>query len=897
MSLLHHGPTIAQTHVLAQQFLAGSRSFSDRNQRSVSTRIVHDTRVDAFAEATWGADPLEYLGGFRSLRYKPDATFRSSLPINGTARWNITEATQTTTGSASANISLSVSYSDVDWQFLKTVYGWASVQYQAWARGELVVHGDGPQSVVLHTDAILEYWVDDAHYFGGDYYTFRKAPPVLHLSPGTHRIDLRLVRDVRAFGGIVEPTIDVVLDIQKASGSLELAKPGILMSDVIDGKLATPSGSVSLRNSGEYDIEVLDIRPANVNTNVSSKSPFTKPDPVSQSFVARSAEPSDELPNSGNTSSVVVVAGQTRPVVFDLSPPSHNASSIAYNITYRTVDGSHYSSLEVFQNLNHVSAFSPHKITYLHPGGMLSYAMLRPPAKNASCQTNQKKAPIFLVLHGAGVEADNPMVTSAMDPGTELCAWVLYPTGVTSWSGDDWHNWGFSDVEAAIQAIPDWIDSANWRGVGVDTDRWIVIGHSNGGQGAWYTLSHRPDKVLAAAPVSGYSSIQKYVPYELWQPADPRRTAIISGSLNSYRHEMLMPNTRGIPIQQQHGEIDDNVPAYHSRFLAQQVHLAGATSSYSEIQDQNHWWDTIMTTSNLVDFYKMQAQNKDVLPRRLEEFSFVVGDPGDMGSKCGVKVTQLEEPGQYGKVHVKGNRLKTTNVLSIEFLPPFWNDSVIVDGEEFTLPEQGAKISLRSNNWVMGLLEGEETLNARTGRQLGSMTAILRTHGPFIIQHQGSAITSHVALQISRNLHQYLQADTVIMSHASSSRLSNSTGNVVTLVENAPLENAQPEFPIQVSKHGISIRDSKGRDRQYGKEARGAALLRPLDGERLELVIWGADNAGLAQAARVVPMLTGVGQPDFVVFGEAAKWAGIEGIVAMGFFDTNWQVTASSVLS
>jgi hypothetical protein len=43
-------------------------------------------------------------------------------------------------------------------------------------------------------------------------------------------------------------------------------------------------------------------------------------------------------------------------------------------------------------------------------------------------------------------------------------------------------------------------------------------------------------------------------------------------------------------------------------------------------------------------------------------------------------------------------------------------------------------------------------------------------------------------------------------------------------------------------------------------------------------------------------MLTGVGQPDFVVFGGSAKWRGIEGVLAMGFFDSEWKVTASSVV-
>lgn len=212
--------------------------------------------------------------------------------------------------------------------------------------------------------------------------------------------------------------------------------------------------------------------------------------------------------------------------------------------------------------------------------------MLRPPAQNATCRPNPTRLPILLVLHGAGLEADNPMVTGSLDPVSNLCAWVLFPTGVTPWSGDDWHNWGFADVEAAIEAVPKWITTLGWKGQGVDINRWIVAGHSNGGQGTWYAMSHRPDKVLAAVPISGYASIQKYVSYELWQPADPRRTAVMSASLNSYRHEMLVANMQGIPTQQQHGEVDDNVSAYNSRFLAQQLYLAGGNSSYNEVKDK-----------------------------------------------------------------------------------------------------------------------------------------------------------------------------------------------------------------------------------------------------------------------------------------------------------------------
>jgi hypothetical protein len=176
------------------------------------------------------------------------------------------------------------------------------------------------------------------------------------------------------------------------------------------------------------------------------------------------------------------------------------------------------------------------------------------------------------------------------------------------------------------------------------------------------------------------------------------------------------------------------------------------------------------------------------------------------------------------------------------------------------------------------------------------MTAILRTHGPFVIQHPGSANSSRLALQVSRNLHQYFQANTYILSSALDPPSLNLTGNIITLATGSSLEASQTDFPIHVGKSGITIRGYRGQAHRYGQEARAAAFLRPLAGERLELVVWGADDEGLRQASRIVPMLTGVGQPDFVVFGESAKWKGIEGVLAMGFFDSDWEVTPSSII-
>lgn len=82
---------------------------------------------------------------------------------------------------------------------------------------------------------------------------------------------------------------------------------------------------------------------------------------------------------------------------------------------------------------------------YLHPSGIVSYAVIRPPSPSAPCAPSpDNRVPILLALHGAGVEADNPQSKEQYDALPDLCSWLVLPSGVTSWSGDDWRrSWIF----------------------------------------------------------------------------------------------------------------------------------------------------------------------------------------------------------------------------------------------------------------------------------------------------------------------------------------------------------------------------------------------------------------------------------------------------------------------
>lgn len=216
-------------------------------------------------EATWGADPLERIGGFRSLSYNESDRYRSSLAVNGTVGWSTLTAELSSAGSpGNAKADFLVRFDNTDWESLQSVYGWAALQYQGWARGKITVGGNQQKTVVFYTDQVLEFWIDDEHHFGGDFYGYRRAPLVLHLDPGSHQIDIRIVRDVRAMGDVGEPTVRIGLEAKISGGGLKLVEGTVLLPDMVDGRLVSSLGSVNLRNEEHHWIDVLSLEAVNV---------------------------------------------------------------------------------------------------------------------------------------------------------------------------------------------------------------------------------------------------------------------------------------------------------------------------------------------------------------------------------------------------------------------------------------------------------------------------------------------------------------------------------------------------------------------------------------------------------------------------------------------------------
>ena len=184
--------------------------------------------------------------------------------------------------------------------------------------------------------------------------------------------------------------------------------------------------------------------------------------------------------------------------------------------------------------------------------------------------------------------------------------------------------------------------------------------------------------------------LQAYVPYTFWRISDPRVHTVLQGSLVDYRHELFVGNFAGIPVMQQHGSMDDNVPVYHSRRMAQLISETKSSSDYKELQGKGHWFDTIMTTTSLREFYDQILSCENTTPSLPQVFTIVVANPASMTSRGGIVVDQLITPNQLGKIQIERDdsvsiwTLKTSNILRFHFKSESSNSTLpclaIVDG-------------------------------------------------------------------------------------------------------------------------------------------------------------------------------------------------------------------------
>ena len=173
---------------------------------------------------------------------------------------------------------------------------------------------------------------------------------------------------------------------------------------------------------------------------------------------------------------------------------------------------------------------------------------------------------------------------------------------------------------------------------------------------------------------------------------------------------------------------------------------------------------------------------------------------------------------------------------------------------------------------------------------------MLDTSGRYVLLTSNETLS--MAVQVSRNMFQYFGADAEIIGPDQPNQIAGGNRIFLSLGSAGLLATAGWHDTICTDeKKGLCLRGSNGRLTVYGfTEGLGAIFLRPGANETLELVIWGFDAVGLRFAARMVPMLTGVGQPDFLVVGQDCAWKGVAGVLALGYFANSWNIADGSAV-
>jgi hypothetical protein len=174
------------------------------------------------------------------------------------------------------NRRISVSFIDVNWDFLQNVFGWSALQFQAWIRGTIHIRHSGRYGLWIGN--AVEFYLDGVYYDTGNLYetdvtVCSRGGVFLDLEEGEHLLEIRVVNDIRAFGGQVPPKVDVQVAVRKVDEVLVVADydsyGGWIVPTVVDGTgkngkgggcLAGDWGSLAVRNEGNERIVITDIQ-------------------------------------------------------------------------------------------------------------------------------------------------------------------------------------------------------------------------------------------------------------------------------------------------------------------------------------------------------------------------------------------------------------------------------------------------------------------------------------------------------------------------------------------------------------------------------------------------------------------------------------------------------------
>lgn len=841
----------------------------------------------------------------------PSFPLNLSEPIDFNKSWpsSYADGGRVAWGTAKADMNglLKVSFSDVRWESLRATEGWAALQHHAVLRTSLTIYppasaselalvpyllihlSQGSYFTVLPSADSIERssWVPE--WYSGNIYDMERALPqivklpVLPSLTRPTKYDIYVSGDyeIRLFGdpktqGKETPVQTIRFSVQvQVPASQYIREPSQdVICDFIDGIAFGDALGIGIRCiSGWWT--VIDVAAKNAEVIKLSLRRKCRIAPSQMRIVPLHISQSAPFHDSELHVEVTMVSEGMSKVVAFLIPIRNLA-------------------------LRNASAI---RATYFYGQFMPTAFIAIPPS---SLHVEQSH-PIFLALHGAGVDIFEQHFWRDSLPRNKY-NWVVVPSGRTSW-GLDWHGPSAKDAWSTVDALAS-ISTRNdtWHSLRVSPTKVIILGHSNGGQGAWYLASRYPDRVLGVVPAAGYIKSQAYVPLTMSRSAhflDPILRAILESSLTPDDNDLYLSNLVDTPVLAIHGGDDENVPVWHSREAMSILRTwsPDVHATFHEDAKKGHWYPSILNNGRVQRFLDSVIDIR-CLESNVMEFTLTVSIPSESGSLRGWKIESLSIPGRLGRIRIRivhgaPVSVATFNVHTFSVDRRFYDgDLVDVDNSPtIALPQVDVVFFLKT---AMGPKNWQVVSDVRQEIQPPSrLQQILASCGPivFIVTDVAQSRELSVALRIIHDLNVYHRLDAEIVLESEALPLLGAgswpDGNIVFIGKHSSdlvrrvLRKRRTLFEVTTTS-GLRLHD------QNLANDCSALFLHPhlsstADEQSIMLFMISPDRPGFERLARLFPIRTGVSVPSWVVLDADSDYIGAAGINGAGVWGRNWK--------
>ncbi|KAH7107482.1 hypothetical protein BKA62DRAFT_683529 [Auriculariales sp. MPI-PUGE-AT-0066] len=821
-------------------------------------------------------------------------TWPSSLADGGQVGWS--SALQDDDGH------LSVSFPDIRFETIRAYEGWAALQHHAFLHTTLKIAPNGtdvsnpPRFIVVKVQqasffAIMPSVRDQRfvlEWHAGNIYAYPRSPqqtislPTIGSLGAEFDIFVSADYEIRLFGdpharSDTRPVIEINFSVElpvTTLGSVSREPHLDVIPDFVDGWPVGRVLSIGLRADVD-DWTISAVKVAN-------------------GLMTLSIVPADFT---------IIAEGQSRLITLELTiSEPYTTPEIPLVITLQNKSGS--GSIELFASVavvhHQMETGSVLRTTHL-VGGTAVHTLAKPPRGDAT------GLPI-VYLHGAAVEIDDPELPDSLSQQPHSC-----------W-GFDWHGPSTTHALATVPALAEILashPSFSKQPLFREDSRFVLVGHSNGGQGSWFLASRHPDRVAAVMPAAAYMKSQQYVAWSMERAAhftDPEILSTLKAAMAGDDNDLTAGNLVGMPILALHGGSDENVPTYHTRELVSTIRTWSKISGYGdphlsfiEMPGRPHWFDgyfaSVPETQQFLDVAtRLSSMPQYPLPPC--QWTHTVMWPGETGSLHGFRVLEVEVPGRLARLTVKltedgAVRVQTTNVrrFSIDHMLLHATKardssprSIIVD--EYHIPSSTWLDNLQKTHQSLELVHSETWQVSE--QHIGSDISGPVSHALDTASVIRCVVADHdphgrsVARRLAHILLSYLALDTEIItsSQAINAPLSNGTVIVISsgAVTNGFAQMMLHDSGITLGEGRIIMHDQVLKARSTGVLFRRTVFDRE-QGSTSIVFVAGTDPSGLERALRLVPFRTGVPIPEWIAVGEDADELGAGGIIGAGFWN------------